>query len=55
MIGVPPKAKRYRIIVKDPILNTPRVIATEQTQKDAEFIIGRLVWDAWKEVIEDDA
>jgi hypothetical protein len=49
---MPPKAKRYRVWVKDPILNTWRVIATEQTVKDAEFIIGRLQWDAKKELID---
>jgi hypothetical protein len=48
------KTKRYRVWVKDPLLNTWRAIATELTKVDADRMVGQVFWDARKEEVEDD-
>lgn len=50
---MPPKAKRYRVWINDPLYNTWRVIATELTKADADKLMGMIMWDAKKEEVED--
>lgn len=51
---MPPKAKRYRVWFKDPILNTWRAIATELTKAEADKLTGQIFFEARKELIEDE-
>lgn len=50
---MPPKAKRYIVQVKDPLLNSWRVISGPLTTADATKLMGMIMWDARKtEVFE---
>jgi hypothetical protein len=50
---MPPKAKRYIVQVKDPLLSSWRVISGPLTAGDANKLIGMISWDARKtEVFE---
>lgn len=50
---MPPKAKRYIVSVRDPILNTWRVITGPLTAADANKLIGMVSWDCKKEEWDD--
>lgn len=52
---MPPRAKRYVVCVTDPLLRTVRHITGPLTAKDADFMIGKVSWEAWKkEVLSDE-
>lgn len=50
---MPPKAKRYRVWMHEPILNRWLSIATELTKADADKLIGMVMYDTKKEEIND--
>ena len=45
---MPPKAKRYIVHVKDPIMNSWRVISGPLTAGDANKLMGMISWEAKK-------
>lgn len=51
---MPPKKVRYRVLVKDPLLNSWRYITGPLTETDANKLMGMLSWVTKKESWEDD-
>lgn len=51
---MPPKAKRYRVLAFDPLLNTWRRLTGPLTAKDADALLGKIMWDTRKEEVQDD-
>jgi len=51
---VPPKAKRYVVEIKDPMLNSWRTVTGPITTTDANKLLGLIIWDARKREVKED-
>lgn len=51
---MPPKAKRYRVRVLDPIMNSWRVISGPLTSADSTKLMGMIMWETTKEEVKED-
>lgn len=52
---MPPKAKRWRVWFKDPLMNTWRPLTGPLTKADADKLIGQVYYETKKEEYEDDS
>jgi len=51
---MPPKGKRYVVEIKDPMLNSWRVVTGPITTTDANKVIDLIMWETRKREVKED-